>query len=119
MKITLIEDDCIAAQSIQIITASLGFPIQTHISTSDEWDIFKQNYNTESDIYFIDLYAFTPNRGLEIAHWVKQNTKAKIIFITANTDTQTLRKIKEIAPLELLYKPLFAADFVKIFLKAS
>lgn len=118
MKIALIEDDCIAAQSIQIITASLGFPIHTLISTFEEWRNFQQIRSLDYDIYFIDLYAFTPNRGIEIANWIKQHSTAKIIFITANVDTQTLRKIKEITPLSLLYKPLFADDFVKIFHKA-
>lgn len=110
MQLGLIEDDSISAEVLRIMTTNMGFTVSFEANSLFQWE-HKQPLITQfPEFFLIDLHFSGSNKAIEIARWIKENTKSKIIFLTNNSDQQSLIQAKALLPHSILKKPIFSDD---------
>jgi response regulator of citrate/malate metabolism len=64
--------------------------------------------NDQPDVALVDVYLEGGREGIEIARWLREVCEVPIVFVTAQTDEDTVERIHEQVPgAPVLSKPVF------------
>lgn len=91
-KILLIDDDALFRRSLSFHLRQAGYQVQTAASAEDGLSIIRNNL---PDLVLLDI-GLPGMDGLDALHYIKDNVKIPVIFITARH-----RELDEILGLEL------------------
>ena len=103
-KILLIDDDALFRRSLSFHLRQAGYQVQTAASAEDGLSIIRNNL---PDLVLLDI-GLPGMDGLDALHYIKDDVKIPVIFITARH-----RELDEILGLELgaddyITKPFFS-----------
>lgn len=102
MKILLLEDDAILAQSMKLLLDSEGFDVEL-VSSEDE--VFDKTFHNKYDLYILDINLPSGN-GIEILKALRDaDDYTPAIFITALTDIGTIKKAFKAGAEDFIKKP--------------
>ncbi len=108
LKIGIVEDDAIIAQSIiEMLTAS-GYSVTEPARRYAE--AIAMIEKETPDLLLLDVKILGGLDGIEIARTVQKNFPIPYIFLTANTDFETIGRAKEVTPAAFLAKPVTRAQ---------
>ncbi len=112
LKIGIVEDDLIIAQSISDMLAESGYASTRPAKRYSE--AIAMIEEGTPDLLLLDVMILGKMDGIEVGRTVQKEFGIPFIFLTANTDFETIRRAKEVAPAAFLAKPvtkgqLFAA----------
>lgn len=101
MKILLLEDDILLNKSINDALTYSGYCVDTFFDGND----VIENLDTLYDLYIMDINV--PNiSGLELLNLIhNQNSQAKIIMISSNTDINIIKNAYNLGCVDYLKKP--------------
>ena len=101
MKILLLEDDIALNKSIYDALIYSGYDVDTFFDGNDVIN----NLNSIYDLYIMDINV--PNiSGLELLNLIhNQNSQAKIIMISSNTDITIIKNAYNLGCIDYLKKP--------------
>lgn len=116
VKILIVEDEEIVARGIKSIILSLNYEVTSIASNFDE-AIQSVNYNSP-DIILMDINLKNSLSGIEIAKEINKDKKILIIYISAFSDEETIKKAAETDPVGYLLKPFNARDLKTALLLA-
>lgn len=102
-KILIVEDEGIAAMDIQQRLAALGYPLPD-IAYSAEEGLGKVE-KTRPDLVLMDIMMPGKMDGVAAAEQIRSRFDIPIIFLTAYSDENTLRRAKITAPYGYILKP--------------
>lgn len=103
LNILLVEDNVIIADDLQIILEGFGYTIVGNvISYEDAVDVLK---NKEVDLALIDINLATKKSGIDLAEYINEIYKFPFIFLTSNSDIETIKKASKEKPNAYLVKP--------------
>lgn len=117
VKIAIVENEVIIADSICATLTDLGYNVLEPCSTYKEAvALLKED---APDIAIIDIHLGDDD-GVDVARYIKEQLNIPFIFLTANTDTTTVNRARAVNPDAYLSKPfkktdLFAAIEVAIY----
>ena len=113
MKILIVEDEAMIAESLYQLLTILEYHPMEPVATPDEAiEIIKA---TPPDLAILDITLQNGRFGLEVAEYINaQKLKIPFIILTAHSDAATIAKVKQYKPAAYLVKPflresLFAA----------
>jgi two-component system, response regulator PdtaR len=109
LKILIVEDECIFALDLKFKLFELGYEV-TGIATNYR-DAVSNAQTYAPDLALMDINIKGPVKGIETAKYLKENYSIPSLFITANSDEETLAKVLELEPLGLMSKPLDELSF--------
>lgn len=102
MKILLLEDDMALNRAIKKV---LELEKSNNVETFFDGEEALNALDTQYDLYIMDINVPNVN-GLELLRLIhNQNTQAKVIIISANTDLNTLKKAYALGCVDYLKKP--------------
>jgi DNA-binding LytR/AlgR family response regulator len=108
IKIGIVEDEGITSEVIKISLQKLKYKIATPAFTFDQaLEMFE---NETPDLALIDIKLGEERDGIDLAEILKEKYQTPFIFITANSDTATLERAKQVKPLAFLVKPFSQVD---------
>ena len=108
LKIGIVEDDAIIAQSIiEMLTAS-GYSVTKPAKRYSE--AIAMIEEEMPDLLLLDVKILGKMDGIEVARTVRKAFDIPYIFLTANTDFETISRAKEVAPAAFLAKPVTRAQ---------
>lgn len=116
VKILIVEDEEIVAREIKSIILSLNYEVTSIASNFDE-AIQSVNYNSP-DIILMDINLRNSLSGIEIAKEINKDKKILIIYISAFSDEEIIKKAAETNPVGYLLKPFNARDLKTALLLA-
>ena len=108
LKVGIVEDDLLIAESIFITLQQLGYnPIRPVRSYFEAVLMVR----TEApDFLLIDIRLDGTEDGIDLAHLVNKEFQIPFIFLTANSDNATVTRAKEVNPGAFLVKPFNESD---------
>ncbi|MFM2388079.1 MAG: hypothetical protein RL660_2836 [Bacteroidota bacterium] len=107
LKIIIVEDDALIADSIQILLESFGYEVVAVCNTYAEAMLALTQ--TEFDLLLTDINlgaGIDKDSGIHVAQYCKNNCKKPIIFLTAYADASTISKSTSALPAGYLVKPI-------------
>lgn len=101
-KILIVEDEVLIANFIEKMLRKEGF---SNLEIANDIKTAEVKFNTfRPDIVLMDINLEGPNTGIDLA--AKKNEEAKIIYITAQNDPDTIQKAISTNPETYLTKPV-------------
>ena len=75
---------------------------------SNERDAIELAKSDPPDVVVMDVYHGGTRAGIEAARWLRDVCDARIVFVTAHSDAETLERIHTVMPsVPVLSKPVY------------
>lgn len=108
LKIGIIEDEMVIADTICLTLKKLGYEITT-VSPNYNRAV-KMMEEEKPDLLLIDINLGGGKDGIDFAHFVREKYAIPLIFLTANSDAATIARAKQVKPNAYLVKPFTKND---------
>ncbi len=103
-NILIVEDEYLIAEVIKTRLESSGYLVPAIVSSGSE--AVKKAMNLAPDLILMDIVLKGDMDGVQAAERIRSHQDVPIIFITAHTDEETLRRAKVTGPFGYLTKPI-------------
>ncbi|MEX0928331.1 MAG: response regulator [Balneolales bacterium] len=103
-NILLVEDEFIIARMIENHLESMGYT-SNHIAMSGEKAI-EAFHNHCFDLLLVDIKLNGPMDGIETVEKIRESSSVPVIYMSGNSDKQTLERSERTQPVDYLVKPL-------------
>ncbi len=103
-KILIVEDDLLTARIISKMLTNRGFIITDIITKSCE--VLDSIIKNSPDIILMDITLEGELDGIEIAYKIKEKFNIPIIYLTADSSEETIKRAKITGPFGYLIKPV-------------
>ena len=108
LKIGIVEDDLIIAESIAIALEQIGYahtqPVRNYM------DALRMIEKDSPDLLLIDIMIDGEKDGIDLATTVNKSYSIPFIFLTGNSDHATVTRAKEVKPSAYIVKPFSEND---------
>jgi DNA-binding LytR/AlgR family response regulator len=108
LKIGIVEDDLLIAESIFVALQQIGYTPIRPCRTYD--DAIKMLQSELPDLVLIDIRIDGNRDGIDLANTINQEFSIPFIFLTANSDVNTISRAKTVKPGAYLLKPFSQND---------
>ncbi len=109
MKIIIVEDDVFVQEDLKEVLDSLGHEV-IHVCESFEEVTKCLSEGEVPDIAFIDIQLKSSFDGVDVAEYLREKFKTKLIFLTSITDDRILHKASVLKIDGYLVKPFKSQD---------
>ena len=103
INILIVEDNVLIADDMQMILEDMGYNVVANV-TSYEKAVVALKDNA-IDLALLDIQLATEKSGIDIGKHIRENYDIPFVFITSNSDKETLNQAKEVKPNGYLVKP--------------
>ena len=110
VKILIVEDEAIAAFSLQTTLNHTGYS-NIHILSNGEEAVLYSNTNSP-DLIIMDIKLAGELSGIEAAGLIKAVKDVPIIIMTGYSNEDVIKEVKRIKPLAIHTKPLLLLNLV-------
>lgn len=108
IKIAIVEDELIIAESIKVALESLGYEVLEPVIN---FTSAMQQINEERpDLVFIDIRLSGSKDGIDLANEINMHYNIPFIYLTSNSDPRTVDRAKRTFPSAYLSKPFNKTD---------
>ena len=102
----IVDDEFLIAFDLESSMRELGFDVCT--VASNERDAIELAKSHPPDVVVMDVYLGGTRAGIEAARWLRDVCEARIVFVTAHSDAETLERIHTVMPsVPVLSKPVY------------
>lgn len=109
VKIVIVEDELLAAQSLKITLENLGYEVVAIFNSGDE--AVRDFRAGMADVFFMDIHLANSMNGLEAASAIGKISNVPIIFLTQNHDEQLQKEaINKANTVHYINKPFSQID---------
>ena len=92
-KVIIVEDDSITAFAVQKMLENLGYAVIDTFTSAE--DALGSMPSLNPDIILMDITLKGKINGIEAAEIINKNHGAPVIYLTANTNYDTIHKARE------------------------
>jgi diguanylate cyclase (GGDEF)-like protein len=111
-RVLVVEDDAIVGSDIRLTLTRLGyFVIGPYAAAADSLTAVPEH---KPDIVLMDIHTRGSMDGVEAARLLRERMRVPVIFLTAHSDAETVRRAGEAEPLGYVVKPFKAADLASV-----
>jgi two-component system response regulator LytT len=108
IKIGIVEDEWLIAESIRIALNEIGYETTEAAST---YEASLEMIKTEKpDLLMIDIMIDGKKDGVDLAETINKTYKLPFIFLTGNYDAHTIERAKNVKPSAYIVKPFREID---------
>jgi DNA-binding NarL/FixJ family response regulator len=108
IKVGIVEDEMIIAETISLALKKLGYlPTKLAYSYESAISMLEEEH---PEIVLLDINLNDELDGVDLAHYINANYSLPIIFLTANSDRNTIERSKQTRPNAFLVKPFSNED---------
>lgn len=102
MRIGILEDEFLISDHLTSVIEDKGYEV---VFVSDNVDDAKEQLKKNVDFLLLDIKVNGKQSGIDFAVYVNQHYRIPFIFISSNTDDETIDKVKSAKPYGFLTKP--------------
>ena len=103
-QLLLVEDEPLVAIDLQRRLESMGFRVAGHAATGEE--AIAKSRALEPDLILMDIGLIGSLDGIEAARMIHRRMDVPVVFMTADCDESTLRRVRDIGPHGFVLKPI-------------
>jgi CheY-like chemotaxis protein len=111
-RIMLVEDELITALDIQRMLERVGYQVSATLSSGEE--AVEKVKLIMPDLIIMDIYLSDDMDGIEASDLIIQQLDIPVIFLTANADSNTIKRADSIRHYGYLIKPIKQSDLDSI-----
>jgi DNA-binding response OmpR family regulator len=116
MKVLLLEDDYMLAESMKLLLESENIDVDI-VNTAEE--AYEKTYNNRYDLYIFDINLQSDENGIDVLKNLRDaDDKTPTIFITALTDIETIKSAFKAGAEDFIKKP-FDIEEVLVRIKSK
>lgn len=108
LTIFVLEDDPVIAESIKMNLIELGYYVLEPASTKDE--AFNLLTTSKPDFAILDINIDGRQEGIEIGDYINKNLNIPFIYLTGNSDKDSIDNASKTHPQSYLIKPFTTND---------
>ncbi len=108
IKIGIVEDEVIIADHIASILIQLGYAVPEPVGSYAE--AIQMIDEERPDLLLLDVQLRGKKDGIDLAAKINESYAIPVIFLTANADSATLQRAKQVSPATYLIKPFTKDD---------
>jgi DNA-binding LytR/AlgR family response regulator len=108
LRIGIVEDEAIIAQNIYELLSELGYTVFEPARNYEEG--LELLAKTKLNLVLLDIRLGKGRSGIELANKINSDYKIPFIFLTANSDRETVQAARAAAPSAYLIKPFTKND---------
>jgi two-component system response regulator LytT len=108
LRIFILEDDPLIAESIRMNLSELGYIALEPASTKQE--ALDQLRSVTADFAILDINIEGKQEGIEIGEYIHKNLDIPFIYLTGNSDKDSIDKASKTHPQSYLIKPFAPND---------
>ena len=107
-KIGIVEDEVIIADNLENMLIGLGYEVAEPAATfAEAIDMIETE---KPDLLLLDIQLRGKKDGIDLARKINEDYRLPFIFLTANADTATVQRAKQVTPPAFLVKPFTKDD---------
>ncbi len=110
IKVLIVEDEMLVAEDIATDLIQYGFEIVDTITSGEE--CLKRFSELKPDVVIMDIHIKGKFDGIETAKLLNKNETVPIVYLTANSDQQTVKRVLDIFPASFISKPYNKNDLM-------
>lgn len=110
-KILIVEDEVIIAMECRMDLILAGFLGVSIVSTAAE--AIARTKKEKPDLILMDIKLKGVLTGIDAAREIRKNSNVPILFVTGNSDEETMEQIKKVMNCIILSKPLSTNDLIR------
>src|ERR1041384_1977294 len=103
LRVLIVEDEFFISLNIKELLETLGHTVVAIAVSADEAVTIASK--ERPDVVLMDIRLVGPRDGIEAADEIQTRFGIRSIFVTANTDADTLRRAQGVKPIALLQQP--------------
>lgn len=107
-KVLIVEDEAIVAMDIEERLQAMGFTIARVAATAKQ--AIEIATREKPNLVLMDIQIQGDFDGVQTAQHILQTHDLPVIFLTANSDPQTLNRVRNVGPFGYLLKPFEERD---------
>jgi len=107
-RLLIVEDERIAAAALEHQLARAGYEVVGNVGKADA--AVTAAVEQAPDVVLMDINLGAGPDGIEAARQIRDRCRTAVIFLTAYSDEETLRRAQEVAPFGYLRKPVHSRD---------
>jgi len=108
IKILIVEDNVLIAYNMQNMLEDMGYEIVANKTTYE--DAVEVLATHKIDLALLDIQLGTSKTGIDIGKHINEHYKIPFIFVTSNSDKETVDQAKTVKPNGYLLKPYDEKD---------
>ena len=108
LKILIVEDENIVAKDIKGSLKGFGYDVVDIVGTGEE--AIRRTEELSPDLVLMDIMLKGKMNGIDVAHYIRENTHIPVVFLTAYADEDTLHSAKLSEPFGYIIKPFEDAE---------
>lgn len=103
-NVLIVEDEALLAEELSERLSRLGFKVIGMEATAD--GAMRAAKVSRPDVVLMDIHLIGPRDGIHAADHIYRDLDIPVIYLTAHSDTATLKRARTTAPFAFLLKPL-------------
>jgi len=115
-NLLIVEDEIIIAEDLKISLEEFGYNVVDIITEGIE--AIKTVKSKKIDLVIMDIKLNGKIDGIETAKRIKNINDVPIVFVTAYTDEETVKKVEKVNPVTYLFKPFSKTELKSLLDKA-
>jgi CheY-like chemotaxis protein len=113
-RVLIVEDEAFIALDLASMIEDLGGEAIASVTTADEAIAYA--ISAKPDVILMDI-RLTRGDGIEAARSIRAQADIPLVFVTGNTDPETIRRFREFHDAPLVRKPIGVADLQDAILR--
>ena len=103
LKIMVVEDESIIALDLQMSLEEAGYTVVSVVSSGEE--AINRCADLEPDLLLMDVHLEGPLDGIETARHIRRGQDIPVLFLSANVDALTLKRVQSVQAAGYIAKP--------------
>lgn len=108
INILIVEDNVLIADDMQMMLEDMGYSVVANV-TSYEKAVEALRDNTV-DLALLDIQLATEKSGIDVGRHIRDKYSIPFVFVTSNSDKDTINQAKDVKPNGYLVKPFEEKD---------
>jgi two-component system, response regulator PdtaR len=110
-RILIVEDEALIAMDMVLALNQAGFEVLDNVDT--EADAVDASQRLQPDIILMDI-TLRQGDGISAARAIMASSAARVIFISGNSDPQTLATVRALGAVAFIRKPFVGGELPKL-----
>jgi DNA-binding LytR/AlgR family response regulator len=108
INILIVEDNVLIADDMQMILEDMGYNVAANVTSYEKAiEVLKKE---PIDLALLDIQLATEKSGIDIGRYIREKLDIPFVFVTSNSDKETVNQAKNVKPNGYLVKPFQEKD---------
>jgi AmiR/NasT family two-component response regulator len=117
LRLLVVEDDALIAMDLAVSIDELGGQVAAIAVTAQ--DAMRLTEELKPDVVLMDVRLRGEPDGIEAAQVIQQRVATPIVFVTGNSDSNTMRRMNALQNTQIILKPVLINELRDAIIRAA